>query len=350
MEEINNKKQWQSAEDKALEKFAELMVKRIKEISEDWKKPWFTENMVSWPMNLSGRFYNGSNALLLQLVCLEYGYNIPVFCTFNQICNLNFNAERKRLTDEQGEPLPSVSVGKGEKSCPVFFTTFTVIERKTGEKIPYDDYKQLPVDEKEAYVVFPSTRLYNVFNINQTNIREVRPELYQKLLEKTAPQKPDNLNGEDFKFPAMDEIIAKDLWECPIKLQHQDKAYYSPLRDEIVLPEQSQFVDGESFYSTAWHEMTHSTGHESRLNRFATGPTSKMDYAREELVAELSAALIGSRFGIQKNIKSDSAAYLKWWLQRLEESPEFLRTTLRDVKKATAMICDCIDRVQSTQE
>jgi antirestriction protein ArdC len=141
-------------------------------------------------------------------------------------------------------------------------------------------------------------------------------------------------------------MIKNNLWHCPIKLEHQDQAYYSNVRDEIVLPTKMQFVDGQSFYGTAWHEMAHSTGAENRLNRLKPSTFGSADYAREELVAELSAALVGSRMGVSKNIKSDSASYLKAWLDNLQESPEYIKTTLQDVKMATTMITNRIDLVQ----
>jgi antirestriction protein ArdC len=185
-----------------------------------------------------------------------------------------------------------------------------------------------------------------VFNVQQTNMKEARPEMYAQLEAENEISRPATLDGEKFSFPAMDQMIKNNLWHCPIKLEHQDQAYYSPSRDEIVLPEKSQFVDGQSFYGTAWHEMAHSTGAESRLNRLKPSTFGSADYAREELVAELSAALVGSRFGVAKNVKADSASYLKAWLDSLQESPEYIKTTLQDVKKATSMITHRIDLVQ----
>ncbi|NCC11539.1 MAG: DNA primase, partial [Bacteroidia bacterium] len=115
--------------------------------------------------------------------------------------------------------------------------------------------------------------------------------------------------------------------------------------------EKSQFINGESFYSNLLHEMTHSTGTEERLNRFKQGNGfGSAEYSREELVAELSAALIASRYGMEKNVKEDSSAYLKSWLGSLKESPEFLKTTLLDVKRASSMITQRIDAINERIE
>ena len=145
----------------------------------------------------------------------------------------------------------------------------------------------------------------------------------------------------------MDRMIRDNRWICPIKLEHQDNAFYSISKNEITLPQKSQFIDGESFYGTAFHEMTHSTGAEDVLNRLkpASGFGSK-EYACEELIAELSSALIAQRYGMTKHLKEDSAAYLKSWLGSLKESPEFIKTTLVDVKKASSIITQKIDAIQ----
>lgn len=339
-----------SAEDRALDRFADLMIEKIKSLQSDWQKPWFTEGGMKWPKNLNGREYNGMNAAMLMLLCEKNGYKLPVFCTFNRVTGMNYsvdkNGNRKPLVDGNGEKLPAVTVNKGEKSFPIFLTSFTVVNRETREKNKYEDYKKLSEEEKKEYNVYPKLNVYNVFNVDQTNLKEARPELYAKLEEQNQITRPASLDEEKFSFPAMDEIIRHGLWVCPIRPTHQDRAYYSISKDEIVLPEKSQFVSGEAFYGTALHEMTHSTGSEGRLDRLKPTTFGSDDYAREELVAELGSALVASRYGIVKNVKEDSAAYLKSWLDSLQESPEFIKTTLQDVRRATSMISRRIDIVQ----
>lgn len=338
-----------SAEERALERFTELMIKKISSIKGDWKKPWFTENFMAWPKNLSGREYNGMNALMLMLLCEENSYKLPVFCTFQRVSGLNYSTDRqgnhKPLTDANGERLPQVSVLKGEKSFPVFITTFTVVDKETKEKIKMEDYQKLSPEEQKKYSVYPKLNVHNVFNVAQTNLREARPELYEKLCERNNLKRPASLDDEKMAFAPLDEMIEKKLWVCPISLEHQDSAYYSIAKDAIVLPEKSQFINGESFYGTLLHEMTHSTGAEGRLDRIKPAAFGSKEYAREELVAELGSALVASQYGITKTIKEDSAQYLGSWLDVLKESPEFLKTTLFDVKKASSMIAQRIDAV-----
>ena len=338
-----------SAEERALERFTELMIKKISSIKGDWKKPWFTENFMAWPKNLSGREYNGMNALMLMLLCEENSYKLSVFCTFQRVSGLNYSTDRqgnhKPLTDANGERLPQVSVLKGEKSFPVFITTFTVVDKETKEKIKMEDYRKLSPEEQKKYSVYPKLNVHNVFNVAQTNLREARPELYEKLCERNNLKRPASLDDEKMAFAPLDEMIEKKLWVCPISLEHQDSAYYSIAKDAIVLPEKSQFINGESFYGTLLHEMTHSTGAEGRLDRIKPAAFGSKEYAREELVAELGSALVASQYGITKTIKEDSAQYLGSWLDVLKESPEFLKTTLFDVKKASSMIAQRIDAV-----
>jgi antirestriction protein ArdC len=345
-----------SAEDRALERFADMLIEKMETLQSDWKKPWFTEGSMKWPKNMNGREYNGMNALMLMLQCEKNGYKIPVFCTFDRVAALNFEKDkqgsRKPVVDADGEKLPLVSINKGEKSFPVFITTFTCIDKDSHEKIKYDDYKQMSNEEKKNIAVYPKLQVYNVFNIDQTNLKEARPELYAKL-EEANKVTIGEIKGEGkmIDFPAVDAMIEKNGWVCPIYPKHQDNAYFSISKDEIVVPEKSQFINGESFYSNLLHEMTHSTGTEERLNRFKQGNGfGSAEYSREELVAELSAALIASRYGMEKNVKEDSCAYLKSWLGSLKESPEFLKTTLLDVKRASSMITQRIDAINERIE
>ena len=122
-----------NSEDKALDLFAEMII----------EKPRFTEGTLQWPRNLSGREYNGMNALMLMLHCEKEGYTIPRFCTFDYVQRLN-------KPGKDDEELPRVSVLKGEKSFPVMLTTFTCIHKETKEKIKYDDYKNLSNDERSS--------------------------------------------------------------------------------------------------------------------------------------------------------------------------------------------------------
>ena len=332
-------KEGPSAEDKALDLFADMMIERIQSLSgkDGWKKPWFTEGTLQWPKNLNGREYNGMNAMMLLLHCEKEGYKIPRFCTFDRIQQFNKTGKK----DE--EQKPRVSVLKGEHSFPVMLTTFTVVNKETKEHIKWEDYKLLSQEEREKYNVYPKLQTYHVFNVAQTNLKEVRPEFWEKLEQEYSMPKVEK--DEQFAFEPVDRMIADNRWICPIKPMFGDSAYFSISKNEIVMPEKRQFKDGESFYSNLFHEMGHSTGAEGQLDRIKPATFGSAEYAREELVAELTAALTAQRYGMTKHLKGDSAAYLKSWLDSLKESPQFIKTTLLDVKKATSMLTQHIDKI-----
>lgn len=343
----------ESAMDKTLDLFADMMIEKINSISQDWRKPWFTEGAMAWPKNLNGREYNGMNALMLMMHQEKEGYKLPIYATFNAIAAMNVTKDKegksRPASDKEGNELPTVSVKKGEKSFPVMLTTFTVVDKETKDKIPYDDYKRLSEAEKQKYNVFPKLHVFRVFNVEQTTLQEARPELWKTLEEKNTVKKPES-SEKMLSFAPVDKMIQDNLWICPIKPTYGDNAYYSISKNEIVVPEKRQFKNGESFYSNLFHEMGHSTGAENQLGRLKTAAFGSAEYAREELVAELTAALTAQRYGMQKNLKSDSAAYLKSWLNSLKEEPDFIKTTLVDVKKATALITQSIDGVAERLE
>ena len=326
-----------TAEQKALDLFSEMMIAKIESLSskDGWKKPWFTEGALQWPKNLNGREYNGMNAFLLLLHCEKEGYKIPRFCTFDRIQQFNKPGSRDK------DAKPRVSVLKGEHSFPVMLTTFTVVDKETKERIKWEDYKLLSQEQREKYNVYPKLQTYHVFNVAQTNLKEVRPELWEKLELEYSMPKVDRSEA----FEPVDRMITDNRWICPIKPMYGDSAYYSISKNEIVVPEKGQFKDGESFYSNLFHEMGHSTGAENQLDRLKPTTFGSAEYAREELVAELTAALTAQRYGMSKHLKDDTAAYLKAWLDSLKESPQYIKTVLLDVKKASSMLTQRIDQI-----
>ncbi len=349
-----------SAEDRALDTFAELMIDRIKTIDQDWKKPWLEKGNFVMPRNLSGRAYNGLNTFLLLLHSMKEKYNMPVFVTYNQIeYDLNNRSKLKDRSDEpavslkpsDGENPGFVHLIKGEKSFPVFLSIPLVKNKETNKPITLSEYNDLTDAEKDKYYVRSYTHVYNVYNLDQTNLKEARPELYSKIEKKFKELDKQDIvpmeEGKMFKFEPMDRMIAENKWICPIETRENEGAYFSPSKNIIVVPPKKNFVDGESFYGNTLHEMVHSTGSDKLFGRLDNNTgDKKFDYAREELVAEMGAAVVSHQYGFDKHIKDDSAAYLKSWLRSLKEDPSFLKTTLDDVKKATSFIGQKIEEVR----
>lgn len=221
---------------KVLERYAELMIDKIRQMSAgEWQKPWFTPR-AGLPQNISGRPYNSMNRLMLYMEMDRMGYTLPVFMTFRQ------------LKDE------NLMVIKGSHALPVTFYDITVKHKTTGEKISFDDYKSLPELQKQEYKVTPFMKHFYVFNIDQTDFKEKYPERYEDMRVRfSGPAVADNVKGNG--NPRLDKMIKEQKWLCPIELKVQDRAYYSPSKDRIVLPAPGQFKDMESFQMTALHEM-----------------------------------------------------------------------------------------------
>lgn len=319
--------------EKALEVFADLMIKKIESVSKDWTKPWFSKTANVAPRNLDGRYYNGSNTMMLMLCTEMRGYELPIFGTFDRFQKLNEDKSK-----------PRVIIAKGSKSFPVFRMVFNVFDPKNNTRITFDEYQTLADAEKSKYNVYPSMRVYHVFNIAQTNIAEVRPELYAKLKNECGVGE-EKEQGENKSHEAIDAMIDNNLFYCPINQVCGDRAYYKPSQDYIVIPKREQFFDGESFASNTLHECAHATGAAGRLNRLEKAVFGSDSYAIEELTAEMTAAVVCAKYGLTKHVSDDSAAYLKSWLKSLKKDTSYIKTILENVRKASKMIEERIEAV-----
>ncbi|MDR1368823.1 MAG: ssDNA-binding domain-containing protein [Dysgonamonadaceae bacterium] len=314
--------------EKALEQFAGLMIQKIENVSDNWKQPWFSNSQSKGlPQNISGRIYNGLNSLMLYIQCEQNRYSIPVFMTFNQ-------------AKEQG-----VHVKKGEKSFPVLYWGFSIkgTEPETqNKKITYEEYKRLSPEEKQKYRIIPFLQNYNVFNIEQTTYPEQKPEAWLSLKEKfTANHARDDKGMRVCE--ELDHVVKSQTWVCPIYLKEGNSAFHIRGKDDyIVVPLKAQFHNGESFYSTLIHEMAHSTGEEHRLNREKGGAFGGAKYAKEELIAEMCAAVCCRSLAITSGIREENAQYLKNWLAALREEPRFILSVLSDVSRASNMINEIV--------
>lgn len=298
--------------------FTDLLIKKIECLKTDWQKPWIASLEQGLPRNIRGTLYNGGNVLMLLFYTEFMKFTLPVFLTFNQ-------AKEEDL-----------SVCKGARSFPVYYWFKFVVHKETKKTIKYEEYRKLTAAEQENYKVIPQMKYYNVFNIDQTDFAGKYPERYERM--KKGEQPEDYSDG--MIYEALDELVCLQNWYCPIKVQYSDSAYYSPSSDHIVCPQREQFPQGAEYYGTLLHEMAHSTGSPQRLNRTFGSFFGDALYAREELVAELTAALCGAFFGYAAAPQENNAAYLKHWLTKLKEEPAFLVEILGDVNKAAKMIAD----------
>lgn len=325
-----------TAIERALQVFADMMIERMEQMKGgDWKKGWFNSSGGGVPQNLSGRVYNGSNSFFLHLYTDMKGFKTPVFMTFKQAHDAG------------------ASVKKGAGSFPVVYWDFSIKDLH-GNKISRLEYDKLSKEEKTKYTIIPFMKYYNVFNLDQTTLKEVQPEKYQQLLDKFAVKEIKDTQGM-YVNAALDRMFERQEWLCPVHVDKpSDNAYYSLSKDEIFLPMKAQFKigtdvesvyqNGMEFYGTALHEMTHSTLTEERLNRKVCRRFGDPEIAKEELVAELSSALIGNSMGFTKGILDNNAAYLSGWVAILKEEPKFIVSVMADVNKASQMVMTEIDK------
>lgn len=312
--------------DKALQLFADLMIEKIEEVSDNPSKRWFSVAGHGFPQNVEGCLYQGMNSLILYLLCEKRNYVTPVFMTFLQA-----------KTQE-------VNVLKGQKAFPVLYWDFS-IKNENGSKIKIDEYNSLSDELKKEYKVIPYTKEYWVFNVDQTNYAEKYPEKWEELKQKFAVAELKDENGM-LSCPVLDRMLQEDAWLCPIDSSIRDRSFYRPSEDKIFIPHKGQFYSGEMFYSTLIHEMAHSTGADTRCAREIKNKFGDAKYAKEELVAECVAAVTCHSLGIVNGIQDENAQYLKNWLAAIREEPKFLYSVLAEVGKASTMIHNEVSKME----
>ena len=267
-------------------KFEDLMksivdqfIKEIESGKMSWEKMW----TAHFPANAqTKRVYEGFNAFYLGWLTKEKGWTYPYFLTFNQAKKLGGN------------------VIKGEKSATIVFWKWSVKSDQFGEPIPGER-------------AFPYPFFYNVFNIDQCQGLDIDiPEL-----EKTV-----NLEIKSAK-----EIYAGYIDKPRVVNQEDARAYYSPMNDFVNMPKMANFKNSEAFYQVLFHELVHSTGHHTRLNRFKNNYSAAFgstEYSKEELVAEIGASFLCHRAGIAESTFKNSAAYLQGWAREFKDKPTML--------------------------
>ena len=329
--------EYKNSGDKAIDKFCSLMIERMQSMkASDWRQGWTNGKgtMLGMPQNLSGRNYSGTNSFFLQMDTAMNAYRTPVYMTFMQAQKEN------------------IRIKKGAQSMPVIYWDLN-IKNEHGKRVAESDYKQMSRSEQNKCEVRPFLRAFSVFNVDQTNLEEVNKEKYDAIVDRfKGPQLRDTQGM--YENRALDRMFERQEWICRVQNDRiVDGAYYSPARDMVIIPMKEQFnigknaeeifKDGMEYYSSALHEMTHSTGTANRLNRDKGAKFGDAKYAKEELVAELTAAMVGNTLGFDKRILNNNAAYMDGWINALREEPKFIVSVMADVNKASKMILEKID-------
>jgi antirestriction protein ArdC len=358
-----------SYSDAVIQQFADMMIKRMEDMKEsNWKKGWMDgRGDAGFPRNaLTGRQYNGINPFMLMYDTIKHEYTTSMYLTAHQLFSMNESLKDPSTGKIALENLDKVmKINKGEKAFPVYYMIHKYKDMQ-GKEYSDQEYNDLSEEQRKDIKAYFYPKVHHLFNIDQTNMKEVNPSLYNSFVDKYTkrPSLPDSEGmyiNED-----IDSLLAhskpsvwksgKDnlSWYCPIEqTDNISSPHYNLSKDFIKVPLKNQyktsnskegiFADGQAFYATLLHEMAHSTGPKGRLNRDMNGSFGDKKYAKEELVAELSAALISSTMGFDKRINDNNAKYVSSWLKVLKEEPSFIKTVLSDVGKASDMIIEKID-------
>jgi antirestriction protein ArdC len=267
----------------------EQIIKQLESGVAPWRKPWRTEA----PCNLlSGKEYRGINPFLLA----PQGYGSRYWLTFNQANRLGGY------------------IRKGEHSSIVTF--WNVGDERVVKSADGTERKSRPF----------LLRYYRVFNVEQTQ------GIAEKLgLGKASP-----------RIPSLDECeaIVSGMPRRPTITQ-DGRAWYRPSTESVGMPSKSLFNSAEEYYSTLFHELTHSTGHSSRIGRDGIEQLNTFgseSYSREELVAEMGASMLCGVTGIEPATIANSAAYLKTWIERLRGDSKLIISAASQAQKAADFI------------
>lgn len=272
----------------ALETFAKKVTDMVLSNSAPWVRPWGANCAKGLPVNaLTGRAYRGCNVMFL----LATPFQSRGWLTFKQVSSLGGKVKR------------------GSRATDIFFFTMIQTEHtdsKTGEKFLVD---------------VPVLKNFKVFNLEQIELPEDAPIKYRP--EETA-EAPIDDNGI---FDECEKLLNLAVW-----YEDDVKAFYIPSRDEIHLPNRRTFSTLSGFWGTAMHELSHWTGHESRLNRDMCHSFGSQKYAREELVAEVSSWLLAVTLGTP-HTPQNSASYLASWVRDFKDKPRELYSAISQAQK-----------------
>ena len=270
-----------------------------------WRKPWTGSAADCAVSHATGKPYSLLNQLFLRP---------GEYITF------------KQCRDEGGR------VKEGAKAKTVVF--WKVLQSKL---VDADGHDVTDADGNLMIKTIPVLKYYHVFHID--DCEGITPRFSQENAEPSAVS----------PIGRADDVLADYVRREGIRLEiiSTNDAYYRPADDLIHLPQLSQFADPAEYYSTAFHEATHSTGHASRLNRFTPENfTSREEYSKEELVAEIGSACILHQLGIETpGSFRNSAAYIQGWLRALQDDKRLIVSAASRAEKAVNRIMEPTDAI-----
>ena len=266
-----------------------------------WEKPW-TGTRGGAISHESGKPYSLINQMLL--------WEPGEYATFNQV------------KKEGGR------VKKGAKAKVIIFWKVQAFQKKDENGAPIFDENGIP-----EVTGRPVLKYFQVFNVEK--------DCEGIELKWTGENAPETIAPDEKAAAVFADYIRRE--GIRFEEEKSDKAYYSPGMDLIHLPLMEQFAETAEYYSTAFHEATHSTGHRSRLNRFEAGAAAAAfgseSYSKEELTAEIGAACILNKLGLETDSSfRNSAGYIQGWLRALKNDKRLIIGAAARAEKAVQMI------------
>ena len=281
-----------------------------------WQQGWINTGVPT--SGITGKKYHGINSFYLTLISIIRGYGDNRWVSYKQMEEKGW----KFKLDEEGN-----SLGKG---AGVSIEFFELRDKETKKPFDRKTLDGMTADEKEEYMdknVYPVRKYYRVFN---ADIIDGIPEKAKREID------PHGINER-----AENVLTYWSENEAQI-IYGGNQAFYRVATDEIHLPNREDFLDMNEFYSTALHEIGHSTGHETRLNRKLENKFGTEDYAIEELKAEIASLFLEQDLEIQvseKHIENNSR-YIKSWHDRIAEDPNLLFTAISDADKISRYVIE----------
>jgi antirestriction protein ArdC len=283
-----------------------IILQKLEEGVIPWKKMWRSETGLPAMSLTTGKMYNGINQIILY--CLASQHNTsPYFLTY------------KQALSRGGHVKP------GEKGAPVFFF----------KRIDEEDTQPGKSTDKSDESASPRfiLRYFTVFNLDQCEGISLT-ETEQQLLS----LKEVEMKNHDPVSSA--QSILDNYYEMPkVYLKAQYNPSYSPDEDRIFMPLIGQFETAEEYYISFFHELAHSTGHSTRLDRFG-GKRTKYQTALEELIGEITAVYLAEESGIRDAIIDNSAGYIDYWKKQITDNSRLFTTATSQAEKAWRYVMD----------
>jgi len=296
------------------QRLVDTIMANLKNNKSLWRQGW---QVAGAPISaISGKRYNGVNRLFLSIATMERGYSDNRWLTYNQMKEKGWEFKRDGENNSLG------------KNAGVSIEYFSFYDKATKQKFDKHTLDGMTEAERDDYMdenVIALRKYYCVFN---GDVIEGIPKREKREIDRS---------GENKRAEGILQYWSDN--ESKI-IYGGDEAFYRPSTDEIHLPERNAFVDLPEFYSTALHEVGHSTGHEKRLNRDLSGGFGSEKYAEEELRAEIASMFLEQDLGIEageKHIQNNSA-YIQAWHDKIKDDPNILFRAITDAEKITQFV------------